>query len=559
MLNAIDRQALKGFDAYGLRDALDRFEKDRFVARVWQHDPDLWKSGDSDHAAVIKNRLGWLGVPDLMEGCVEDLTSFADGVRADGIKHIVLLGMGGSSLCPIVLRETFGVRQGFPDLVVLDSTSPAAIEEVESKIDVAKTLFVDASKSGTTLESHCFAEYFFAKASANMGSPAAAASHFACITDPGTPLEATARRRGYRRVFSNPADIGGRYSALSYFGLVPGAVAGVDIAVLLDRALRMAQACAAGVAANRHPAVMLGAALALAAQRGGRDKITFFSSPQVSTIGMWLEQLIAESTGKESKGLVPVADEPVGAANAYGNDRVFVSLKCGDDSAQEALCNALSEIGHPVVRIHLRDAIDLGEEFFRWEFATATAGALLGIDAFDEPNVKESKDNTSRILAQGVKPDSSAVKPDDEKALAAHLALVRRADYIALQAFVRPSRHRTHVLQRARAALRDATRAATTLGYGPRFLHSTGQLHKGGPNTGVFVQFVGREGPPLAIPGEPFDFGTLIAAQGLGDLQSLHDHGRRVLSIDLGDDIDSGLEAFAQTVERIAPGLELSN
>jgi transaldolase/glucose-6-phosphate isomerase len=559
MLNAIDRQTLKGFDAYGLRDALDRLEKDRFVARVWQHDPDLWKQGDSGHAAVIKNRLGWLGVPEMMEGCVEDLTSFADGVRAEGIKHIVLLGMGGSSLCPIVLRETFGVRQGFPDLVVLDSTSPAAIEEVESKVDLAKTLFVDASKSGTTLESHCFAECFFAKASANMGSPAAAASHFASITDPGTPLEATARRRGYRRVFSNPADIGGRYSALSYFGLVPGAVAGVDIAALLDRASRMAQACAAGVAAHRHPAVMLGAALALAALRGSRDKITFFSSPQISTIGMWLEQLIAESTGKESKGLVPVADEPIGAASAYGNDRVFVSLKCGDDSAQEALCKALSEAGHPVVRIHLRDAVDLGEEFFRWEFATATAGALLGIDAFDEPNVKESKDNTGRILAQGVKPNASAVKPDDDKAFAAHFALAGRADYIALQAFVRPSRHRTHVLQRARAALRDATRAATTLGYGPRFLHSTGQLHKGGPNTGVFVQFVGREGPPLAIPGEPFDFGTLIAAQGLGDLQSLHDHGRRVLSVDLGDDIDSGLEAFAQSVERIAPGLETSN
>ena len=555
MLNAIDRQHLRGFEPYGLSAVLERLEAERFAARVWQHDPDIWKPGDAEHANVIKNRLGWLAVADMMEECATDLESFAGALRDEGIKHAVLMGMGGSSLCPIVLRDTFGVRPGYPELIVLDSTSPAAVREVEAKIDISRGFFIDASKSGSTLESHCFAEYFFAKAASALGSAEAAAKHFACITDPGTKLEALGRERGYRRVFSNPPDIGGRYSALSYFGLVPGAIAGVDVTGLLDRAQRMAQACAAGVPADRNPAVMLGAALAQAAFRGARDKVTFLASSQIATIGMWLEQLIAESTGKEGKGIVPVAGEPPGSPSAYSDDRVFVSLKCGDDSAHEALCRAVEDAGHPVVRIHLRDPLDLAEEFFRWEFATATAGSLLGIDPFDEPNVQESKDNTKRILGQGVKPDPGVVAADDAKALAKHLSSVRRGDYIALQAFIHETPARSRVLQDARKALRDATRAATTFGYGPRFLHSTGQLHKGGPNTGVFIQFVGREGTGPSIPGESFDFATLLAAQALGDLQSLRDHGRRVISVDLGDDVDAGLSAFAGTVNEIATHL----
>ncbi len=548
MLNAIDRLELRGFERYGLAATLERLQRERFVARLWQHDPDLWKPGDAAHAAVIKNRLGWLTVPETMEGCIDDVRAFADGLVADGIRHTVLMGMGGSSLCPIVLDATFGTANPYPRLIVLDSTSPAAVASVESAIDPAKTLFIDASKSGTTLESHSFAEYFFAKASAAMGGERAAAAHFACITDPGTPLESLGRSRGYRRVFVNPADIGGRYSALSYFGLVPAATAGMDIRTLLERATRSATACAAGVAADHHPAVTLGAALAQAALQGGRDKITFFAARAISTVGMWLEQLIAESTGKEGKGLVPIPDEPPGDVGAYGDDRVFVNLSCGDDAAQERLCRTLEQAGHPVVSIRLRDAADLAEEFFRWEFATATAGALLGIDAFDEPNVKESKDNTNRILSAGVKADDAALRPDDVDALRAQREAARPGDYIALQAFVNPTDGRTAVLQQARAALRDATRCATTFGYGPRFLHSTGQLHKGGPSTGVFVQLVGREGGMIAIPGAPFDFGTLIAAQALGDLQSLRDHGRRVVSVDLGDDVDAGLATFARTV-----------
>lgn len=555
MLNAIDRQHLAGFDAFDFRGALSRFDEERFVARVWQHDADLWKPRDEAHDRIIRNRLGWLTVPEMMEACVDDLVEFADSVRGDGIKHAVLMGMGGSSLCPIVLRETFGVRAGYPELIVLDSTSPAAVSAVEKRIDIKATLFIDASKSGSTLESHSFSEYFFAKATAAFGSAAEAAKRFACITDPGTKLATAGRERGYRHVFENPPDIGGRYSALSYFGLVPGAVAGVDVAGLLSRALRMAQACAAGVGADHHPAVTLGAALGQAAFHAGRDKVTFFVSPRIATVAMWLEQLIAESTGKEGKCLIPIADEPPGTPGAYGDDRVFVSIKCGDDSAHEAVCRALEDAGHPVARIHLRDELDLAEEFFRWEFATATAAAILNIDAFDEPNVQESKDNTNRILAQGVKPDPSRVAPTDEKSLASHLGLLRRGDYIALQAFVDPVPARTQVMQRVRAALRDATQAATTFGYGPRFLHSTGQLHKGGPNTGLFIQLVGTEGGTLAIPGAPFDFGTLIAAQSLGDLESLRNHGRRIISIDLGDDIDGGLAAFAKTIDAIVPHL----
>lgn len=551
MLNAIDRQRLRGFDAFDVDAALESLEAERFVARVWRHDPDLWKKGDASHAAVVKNRLGWLGVLEIMEGCLGDLNAFAEGLRADGIAWVVLMGMGGSSLCPIVLRETFGVRPGFPELIVLDSTSPTAVRRVESQVDLSRTLFIEASKSGGTLESHCFAEYFFAKVAKALGSEAACGARFACITDPGTTLEAEARRRGYRRVFSNPPDIGGRYSALSYFGLVPAAAAGFDVAGLLDRAMRMAQACAAGVSAKRHPAVTLGTALAQAALVGGRDKVTFLASDAIGSLGMWLEQLIAESTGKEGKGLIPIAGEPAGKPGAYGDDRVFVSLALGDDPAHEALCASLEDAGHPVIRIHMRDAVDLAEEFFRWEFATATAGALLGIDPFDEPNVKESKDNTNRILSEGVRPLPDARKPDDVDAIAAHFRLLRPGDYIALQAFLNPTTERTNALQAVRATLRDANRAATTLGLGPRFLHSTGQLHKGGPNTGLFVQFTGREGGTVAIPNEPFDFGTLIAAQALGDMQSLRNHARRAISIDLGDDIDGGLAAFAGTVAKI--------
>jgi len=521
------------------------------AARVWAHDPDFWKPGDSDAAAVIRNRLGWLTVPELMQGRVAELTSFAEGLRADGFKHVVVMGMGGSSLCPIVLGMTFGARPDYPHLLVLDSTSPESVRSVESHADLATTLFIESSKSGTTLEPRCFGAYFWAKLEATLGV-AQAAQRFACITDPGTPLEAQARERGYRGVFVNPEDIGGRYSALSYFGLVPGACIGVDVATMLERAIAMAAACGASGSDNiANPGVVLGRSLASNAQSRGRakDKITFVTSPAIAGMALWLEQLIAESTGKEGKGLIPVAGEPLGEPSVYGDDRHFVALTVAGDTSNDSGLDALEQAGQLVTRLTLRDTLDLGAEFYRWEFATAVAGALLGINSFDEPNVKESKDNTNRILAEhAVAGPGDEVAPGDVAAVSALLEQVKPGDYIDIPAFVSNMRKRDDAITQARVQVRAAYRVATTAGFGPRFLHSTGQLHKGGPNTGVFIQLVGGGGEPLPIPGQPFDFGTLIRAQALGDLQSLKAHGRRVISIDLGADIDAGLATFDKTI-----------
>jgi len=552
--SAIDRLAMSGVDAAEQAQTLQALDAQRFVARVWQHDPGLWKKGDPAHAAIIRDRLGWLTSPDLMYHRTQELDAFAEGLRRDGIAHVVVMGMGGSSLCPIVLRETFGARKGYPELLVLDSTVPASVVAIEAKIDPAKTVFIESSKSGTTLEPRVFSEYFFEKAKAALGGADKAAARFACITDPGTPLEALARERGFRGVFLNPEDIGGRYSALTYFGLVPAAAAGVDVHGLLDRARGMVQACASGVAASDHPGVRLGAALATLATKHGRDKVTVLASPGIATFGLWLEQLIAESLGKEGRGLIPVAGEPPGDPGAYGADRAFVHMRLGDDRSLDARGEALSASGHPVIRISLRDALDLGAEFFRWEFATATAGALLGVDAFDQPNVQESKDNTNRILAAGGGVTSD-IEPGDESRLRDFMRQCKTGDYIALMAFIHETQARNGVFDDVRATLRDATKAATTFGYGPRFLHSTGQLHKGGPNTGLFVQLVGRSKEAVPIPGQRFDFGTLVAAQAMGDFESLRQHGRRVLRVDLGGDIDAGLATLRRTIAKIAGAL----
>lgn len=557
--DGVDRRQLRNFDQAAHFAQLERFDAERFVARVWQHDPDLWKKSDAAHAAVIRNRLGWLTVVETMEGRIEELRDFGERVAKDGFTHAVLMGMGGSSLCPIVLRETFGKRDGYPELLILDSTVPETIAALERKLDLRKTLFIEASKSGKTLESRSFGEYFFAKVAALTGDPKAAARQFVYITDEGTSLAALGAQRGIRRVFINPSDIGGRYSALSYFGLVPAAVAGFDVAGLLDRARRMVEACAAGVPAAQHPAVSLGTAIAQAALLHKRDKVTFCASRGIATIGLWLEQLIAESTGKEGKGLIPVAGEPLGEPGVYGDDRVFVFLEQDGDEDMRSRRDALEKAGHPLVRISLRDARDIAEEFFCWEFATATAGALLGIDPFDEPNVQESKDNTNRILSGSGNGQIKAagVAPSDEAALATLLASVKAGDYFDVAAFIGPSAKRDAVLDRIRTSVRAATKAATTLGYGPRFLHSTGQLHKGGPNTGVFLQLIGGDAAAIAIPNQPFDFGTLKNAQALGDYQSLQAHGRRVLRVDLGDDVDAGLATLAGSIEKVASGISV--
>jgi glucose-6-phosphate isomerase len=473
----------------------------RLARRIWAKDHTVWKPDSTE----IRNRLGWLIVAEEMTEHADELVRFGRQAAADGFKHVVLMGMGGSSLAPEVIHATFGAAEDFPSLQVLDTTDPASIVALERSIDLGRTLFVVASKSGTTLETLCQFAYFSAKVPQGR--------QFVAITDSGTDLEALARERGFRRVFLNPPDIGGRYSALSYFGLVPAALVGAPIHDLLDQALEMATACAACVPAADNPGLWLGAVMGEAA-RAGRDKLTLVLPPAIGTFGTWVEQLVAESTGKEGRGILPVEGEPVGPAGVYGDDRLFVSIDGGAGL-------------EPGVGLEFDRRARLGAEFFRWEFATAVAGAILGINPFDQPNVQEAKDGTNRILAAG-----GVAEPgfDDLNEL---LSQVRPGDYIAITAYIQRDAENEEALRRVRLRLRHRHRVATTVGFGPRFLHSTGQLHKGGANTGVFIQVVADDGVDVEIPGKPYSFGMLKAAQALGDLQSLRAHGRRVARVKL--------------------------
>ncbi len=498
---------------------LESMDNAQLPKRIWARDPTVWKSDPK--TPEIRDRLGWLVVGESMAQQVKSLTTFADQARAE-FSRVVLCGMGGSSLAPEVLWRTFGAKAGYPSLHMLDSTDPEAVRRAEQGGDIAKTLFLISSKSGTTQESDSFFRYFWERT----GSRGA---QFVAITDPGTPLETLAAQRGFRRTFSNPSDIGGRYSALSYFGLVPAALIGVELDTLLHRAHRMAESCAAYVPALQNPAAWLGAILGESAL-AGRDKVTFVLSPGIARFGSWAEQLIAESTGKEGKGILPVVDEPLGTPDVYGNDRVFVSmvLEGESDSQVEGRLNALEQSGHPVVHLRLDDRYDLGQEFFRWEFATAVAGAVLQINPFDQPNVAESKANTKAVLAKGgaLSPAASAAE------LKEFLAGIKAGDYLAIMAYLPPTPENDARLVRIRSRLRDRLKVATTLGYGPRFLHSTGQLHKGGKPQGHFLQIIERTKNDLPIPGEPFTFGRLEAAQAEGDLLALRGRGRPAIRID---------------------------
>jgi transaldolase/glucose-6-phosphate isomerase len=537
------------------------------VERIWKRDADLWKPGDPAHATVIHNRLGWLDSPVAMRDRVTDLTSFAAEVRQEGFTDAVLLGMGGSSLCPEVLRTSFGPIAGFPVLHVLDTTDPQAVAALQERLDLRHSLFVVASKSGTTLEtiSH-LAQFWQAVTEAGVADPGRS---FAAITDPGSPLAALGAERRFRRVFENPPDIGGRYSALSFFGLVPAALMGLDVAQLLDRALAMRASCAPGTPDRLNCGLILGRAFS-ALQAQGRDKVTILASPRIAAFSLWAEQLIAESTGKEGRGLIPVGGEPVGDPGVYGGDRLFVALRlAGEDPGFDAGVEKLVAAGLPVVDLELRDVYDLGAEFFRWEFATAVAAVSLHVDPFDEPNVKESKDNTRAvleayektgslsdelpaarqggILVYGGGPGSTA-----EEAVIGHLEQARPGDYVALMAYIDPTERGDAALEALRAAIRDAHTVATTVGFGPRFLHSTGQLHKGGPNTGVFLQLTAGHSAGPDIPGQKFGFATLIAAQAQGDLQSLRSHGRRVIRVDAGGDPVQAIEQLTRWVRAAA-------
>jgi glucose-6-phosphate isomerase len=529
---------------------LRSLEASGFATRLARHDPTLW-SGDPAHQRVAANRLGWLASPAAMIRGIDDLASFAAGIAREGFTHAVLLGMGGSSLAPEVLRLVLGLRPGALDLAVLDNTSPAAVRAMTEAHDLGRTLFIISSKSGGTLEVTSFEEHCFAAVMATRG--AEAGRSFIAITDPGTSLEKHAAARGYRRVFLNPPDIGGRYSALSYFGLVPAALLGADLRVLLGAAV--AEAATLGQATPvAGSGVVLGAALGELAL-AGCDKVTLVLDPRIAPLGSWIEQLIAESTGKNGRGLVPIADEPLGPPGEYGSDRVFVevALEATRPDTAKAL-GRLEAAGHPVLRWTWpggagTDAV-LGAEFVRWEIATATAGAVLGVDPFDEPNVAEAKEATratlDRSLAAGGIPERA---PGGSADLTALLERAHPGDYFATLAYL----HRTPViharLERLRVAVRDRSRLATTLGYGPRYLHSTGQLHKGGPNTGLFLLLTADEGEDVPIPGERFGFAALRRAQALGDLEVLERHGRRALHLHLGAGIERGLDDLVAAAE----------
>jgi len=548
--------------------SLDDWQFTGKVRRLWGRDSSLWTGGDES------SWLGWLGITDDQVGHLGQFKELAEEVRAAGVTHALLLSMGGSSLCPEVMKLTFGKIPGHPEHFVLDSTDPAQVRALENKIDLAKTIFIVSSKSGSTLEPNIFKEYFFERARQALGATQAG-SHFIAITDPGSKLQQIAESDGFHHIFFGEPSIGGRYSALSNFGMIPAAIQGVDVAKFLDRAEEMVHACATCVPAKQNPGVVLGAILGVLAKLG-RDKVTLIASPGIGDLGAWLEQLLAESTGKEGKGLIAVDREAIGSPEHYGEDRVFVYLRLSSapDAGQDTAVETLEKANQPVVRITLADPYDLGQEFFRWEIATAVAGSILGIHAFNQPDVEASKTATRKLTAAysntGVLPpefpilEENGVKlfTDEKNAaalaqttgrdnsltsyLAAHLARLGAGDYFGVLAYVEMNEANERLLQVLRLSVRDKKRVATCLGFGPRFLHSTGQAYKGGPNSGVFLQITCDDAKDLAIPGQKYTFGVVKAAQARGDFQVLAERNRRALRIHLGADVGSGLAKLVE-------------
>jgi transaldolase/glucose-6-phosphate isomerase len=522
-------------------------QKEDAPRRLWAKDSTLW-TNDPSKREEIRDRLGWLTVAEKMAERESEFRQLSRDART--YSDVVLLGMGGSSLCPDVLRNTFGSTKGHPKLHVLDTTDPTTILGVRSKIRIQDSLFIVASKSGETTETLSHFAYFWDQVSTNVAGPAG--RHFAAITDPGTSLEKLAMQHGFRWVFRNPPDIGGRYSALSYFGLVPGSLIGGDVPELLDRAIEMAHSCADSVEVSKNPGVWLGAVMGELAT-GGRNKCTLICSPKVATFGYWVEQLIAESTGKHGTGIVPIEGEPLGKPAVYGDDRLFAYIRMDGDPPNRAV-RALEKAGQPVITLTLRDKLDLGGEFLRWEIATAIAGSILRIDAFDQPNVQESKDNTKKVLAQfksrGRLPAAESVPASRAKAGVRDLLdRAKRGAYFAIMAYTTRTPGSEAAIAAIRTAVRDSTHFATTSGYGPRFLHSTGQLHKGGPKTGLFLQIVQDDTKDVPIPGQAYTFSILKQAQSLGDLQSLTSRRLPVLRVTLGRDAPAGWRALAAAVK----------
>ncbi len=486
---------------------LDSIDRDRVITRIWDHDHTVW----SDQPDEISDRLGWLRAQRHFQARVPEFEMLRQDVIADGFTTALLLGMGGSSLAPEVMHQSFGKRDNGLRLLVLDSTDPRQVADIEATLDLDRTLFIVSSKSGSTIETLSHLAYFWELVPNGRD--------FIAITDYGTGLERIGRNRKFRAVFINPPDIGGRYSALSCFGLVPAVLCGIDAGALLEQADRMAGFCEPGIPARLNPGAWLGAALGEAALRG-RDKLTLVLPAEIESLGHWIEQLVAESTGKQGKGIVPIEAEELGPPDVYGSDRVFVAM------GEHPALDPIEAVGHPVLRIPYEGPLSLGAEFWRWEFATAVACHVLGVNPFDQPNVQEAKEATAVVLAGG---GGDASTPSLEDVL----ALVRPGDYLAILAYLPREPATLARLRRVRHLLRDRYRVATTVGFGPRFLHSTGQLHKGGPNSGVFIQVVDEPGVDRPVPGQPYTFAELEAAQALGDLDTLRRHGRRVTRVSL--------------------------
>jgi len=558
-----------------VQSTLKDWQTNNKMARLWRGDPTLWTGDDED------KWVGWLPIVEDQLAHLKQLNEAATDAAKAGFTHALLLGMGGSSLCPEVLKITYGKQPGHPELHVLDSTDPAQIKSIESQVDLAKTLCIVASKSGSTLEPNIFKQYFFDRMQQTVGKDKAG-EHFIAITDPGSKMQQVAERDQFRNIFFGLASIGGRYSALSNFGMVPAAIMGLDLNKFLQRTNEMVQACKPEVPADQNPGAVLGAILGTLGNLG-RNKVTIITSPGIHDLGAWLEQLIAESTGKIGKGLIPVDREALGAPEVYGNDRVFVHLRLADepDTAQKQKLEALKGAGHPAVEIELADTYDLGQEFFRWEIATAVAGSILKINPFNQPDVEASKivtrqlteayEKSGRLPEESPLFDEGNIKlfTDERNAanlnrlagsdrsltgfLRAHLSQFNPGDYMALLGYIEMNSAHEQSLQAMRHAVRDRKHVATCLGFGPRFLHSTGQAYKGGPNTGVFLQITCDDAIDLPVPGQKYTFGTVKAAQARGDFQVLADRKRRALRVHLPKDIEAGLESLKQAVFSAIP------
>ena len=557
--------------AAAVKTAVDDWQSGSKMQRLWQRDATLWTGEDE------ASWLGWLDITgEQLAHPIPELRNLAKEVWSAGFKDILLLGMGGSSLCPEVLRMTFGKIAGYPDLHVLDSTDPAQVKACEDKVDIARTLFIVSSKSGSTLEPNIFKQYFFERTKQAVGADNAG-SHFIAITDPGSKMQQVAEADRFRHIFLGRPSIGGRYSALSHFGMVPAAAIGVDTKKFLDRTQEMVRACGPSARVEDNPGAVLGIILGTAA-RSRRDKVTIITSPDLCDLGAWLEQLLAESTGKVGRGIIPVDRETLAPPEVYGNDRVFAYIHSihATEVAQDAKVTALEEAGQAVLRISMADIYDLGAEFFRWEIATAVAGSIIGINAFNQPDVEASKIATRNLTSAyektGSLPAEKPVVEDDgvtlftdennaaalaqaagrDKSLAgylkAHLGRIGAGDYFAMLGFIQMNAEHQRKLQAIRHAVRDKKHVATCLGFGPRFLHSTGQAYKGGPNSGVFLQMTCDDTLELPVPQQKYTFGVVKAAQARGDFQVLAERGRRALRVHLHD-VDAGLVRLTAAVE----------